>query len=165
MDIIMSESLWRTDREITHIYSNYVDTVYRIALMMLKNIADAEDATQTVFLKLMKYSGEFESDEHIKAWLIVTTQNTCRDMLKGWWRTKRSDDAPEQYYQLDDTQSEIWQQLTKLGEKYRLPIYLYYYEGYKTEEIAAILRVNHATIRTRLRTAKKKLKLLMEDDD
>jgi len=158
--------LLHTDEEITDIYSRYVDTIYRISLMILKNVPEAEDATQTVFIKLMTSNSQFESDEHIKAWLIVTAQNTCKDMVKGWWHTKRVDfeNVVEPTYLMDAFKHDIWSKITGLEEKYKLPIYLYYYEGYETTEIAKMLKINHATLRTRMRTAKKKLKLLLEED-
>ena len=153
-----------TDEEITSVYNRYVDTVYRVALMILKNREESEDATSTVFIKLMTVETSFESDDHLKAWLIVTTQNTCRDVLKNRWHSRRVDyDSIEEPSYLPDTFSkEIWEEIISLDEKYKLPIYLHYYEGYKTEEIAKMLRVNHATVRTRLRTARQKLKLLLE---
>jgi len=158
-------SLLRTDEEMTDIYNKYVDTIYRIALMMLKNVPEAEDATQTVFIKLMTSNAQFESEEHMKAWLIVTARNTCKDFLKGWWCSKRADaeSVSEQTVLPDAFRNEIWGKITALDEKYKLPIYLYYYEGYETAEIAKMLKTNHATLRTRLRTAKKKLKLLLEE--
>lgn len=165
-DRLVSVSLLRTDEEMTDIYNRYVDTIYRISLMMLKNIPEAEDATQTVFIKLMTSDYQFESEEHMKAWLIVTVQNTCKDLLKGWWHSKRVDSESilEQSYFQDTYKGDVWNKITGLEKKYRLPIYLYYYEGYETSEIAKMLNVNHATVRTRLRTAKKKLKLLIEED-
>lgn len=153
----MSISLLRTDEEITDIYNRYVDTVYRIALMLLKNVPEAEDVTQTVFIKLMTSGLQSENDEHMKAWLIVTAQNTCKDLIKGWWRSKRVDSEcmAEQTYSPEALHSNIWSKIAELDDKYKLPVYLHYYEGYKTEEIAEMLKVNHATLRTRLRTAKK----------
>ena len=87
----MGESTLRTGGEITEIYMRHVNTVYRVALMMLNNIQEAEDTTQTTFIKLMSTDKEFENDEHLKAWLIVTTQNICRNIFKSWWRAKRVD--------------------------------------------------------------------------
>lgn len=162
----MNISLLRTDKEMADIYNKYVDTIYRIALMILKKVPEAEDATQTVFIKLMTSNSQFESDAHMKAWLIVTAQNTCKDLLKGWWCSKKVDfvNVVEQTYYIDAFKKDIWYEVLKLEDKYIFPIYLYYYEGYETAEIAKILKINHATLRTRLRTAKKRLKLLIEED-
>ena len=162
----MRISLLRTDMDFIEIYNKHVDTVYRIALMMLNNVPEAEDTTQTTFVKLMSSGKDFENDEHVKAWLIVTTQNSCRNLLKSWWRVKRVDmEAIAEQPVFDKSDSEIWSIVSSLDEKFMLPVYLHYFEGYKTNEIARILNVNHATIRTRLRTARKKLKLILEDDD
>lgn len=162
----MSISLSRTDDEMIDIYNRYVDSIYRIALIMLKNVPEAEDATQTVFIKLMTSGPQFESEEHMKAWLIITARNTCKDLLKGWWRSRRihSDCIAEQSESLNTYKNDIWDEIKNLDEKYKLPIYLYYYEGYETAEIAEILEINHATLRTRLRTARKKLRLVLEED-
>ena len=161
----MNVSLLRTDREITEIYKQYVKTVYRIALMMLKNVSEAEDVTQTVFIKLIESNKNFESDNHLKAWLIVTTRNACKNILKSGWHSKRVgyESITEESYIDDESAKELWEKIISLDEKYKLPIYLHYYEGYKTEEIAKMLKINHATIRTQLRVAREKLKYLFEE--
>ena len=72
------------------LYRRYVTMVYQICLMLMKNVPDAEDATQTVFRKAMEHKGLFRDPEHEKAWLIVTARNECKNQLKHWWRTKRA---------------------------------------------------------------------------
>jgi RNA polymerase sigma-70 factor (ECF subfamily) len=160
------KEFFRTNEPIEEVYHRFSNTVFRIALMMLRNSLDAEDVAQTVFIQLMKTEKAFESDEHIKAWLIVTTQNTCRNILKGWWWSKRvdSEEVLRREYQLDTTDFEIHEKLSKLPGKLKIPLYLHYFEGYKTEEIAKILGINPSTVRTQMRTARKKLKLLLEED-
>ena len=163
----MGVSLLRTGGEIAEIYIRHVNTVYRVALTILNSVPEAEDVTQTAFMKLMSSEKAFDNDEHLKAWLIVTTQNVCRNMLKSWWRVKRVDleaiaEKPSHHEPLE---SDIWDAISKLNEKYRILVYLHYHEGYKTEEIARMLSIKHATIRTRLRTARAKLKLILEDGD
>ena len=78
-----------TDEKIAQIYDQYVNMVYKICLMMLKNPGDAEDVTQNVFLKLIKSGKEYESEKHLKASLIVIAQNECKNQLKHWWHAKR----------------------------------------------------------------------------
>ena len=161
----MSVSLLRSDKEISEIYKQFVKTVYRVALMILKSQTDAEDVTQTVFIKLIETNKNFESDEHLKAWLIVTARNLSKNILKSSWRSKQVDyeSVAEQPYFQDESFREVWDKIISLDEKYKLPIYLHYYEGYKTEEIAEMLKIKHATIRTQMRTAREKLKYLLED--
>lgn len=162
----MGNSELRTDEEITRIYKKYVDTVYRVCFMMLKNTSETEDATQNVFIKFMRDKTEFKTDEHLKAWFIVTAQNECKNMLKHWFRAKRDnmDDIPEASYVDDDSKKDLWEKVFSLDEKFRLPIYLYYYEGYSTSEISELLKTKHSTIRTYMSKGREKLKLLLEEE-
>lgn len=162
----MSNSLLRTGNEITDVYNKYVDTVYRICLMMLKNVSETEDATQTVFIRYMQCQKQFKSEEHIKAWLIITAQNVCKDIFKNWWKLKRVDieDCEEKAYINENSFDGVMQQVLTLPSKYKIPIYLYYYEGYSTEEISKMFKINHQAIRTRLRSARKKLKFMLEEE-
>jgi len=148
------------------LYKAMWGTAYYYCLRMLGNKQDAEDATQTVFVKLMTTDVEFGAEEHLKAWLITVTKNVCKNILKSSWNANRDDyeNVEEQPYFLETSHKEIWSEIVSLEDKYKLPIYLYYYEGYKTEEIAKLLKTNHATIRTRLRAAKEKLKHLIDDE-
>ena len=162
----MGSSLLSSQEEIGRLYGKYVDTVYRIALMMLKSIPEAEDATQAAFLQLMTCAKAFQGEEHIKAWLIVTVKNHCRDVLRSSWLRRRAgyDDIGEIALPDKMPDYDLWQKVMALKDKYKLPIYLYYYEGYPSCEIAEMLSVNHGTIRTRLKTARKKLKLMLEEE-
>ena len=162
----MEAASLRTDEEIKEIYAAYAATVYRISFLMLKNRAEAEDATQNVFIKLMRCEKSFESDEHLKAWLIVTAKNTCKDFLKSWWRKRTTglDGADALCPPANPEENHVFSAVMSLHNKYRIPLYLYYYEGYSTEEIAGLLAANPSTLRSRLRTARQKLKLLLEED-
>ena len=162
----LGDSKLRTDEEITRIYEKYVDTVYKVCFMLLKNVPETEDATQNVFIKFMKEQKEFQSDEHIKAWLIVTARNACINMLKHWFRSKRTDSEAlaEMSYTDDYEKGELLKKVFELDEKYKLPIYLYYYEGYSTAEISEMLDIKHSTIRTYMAKGREKLKLILEEE-
>ena len=162
----MSVSELRTDEEITRIYEKYVDTVYKVCFMLLKNVSETEDATQNVFIKFMKETKDFQRDEHIKAWLIVTARNECLNMLKYWFRSKRSDPEvlQEMSYTEDLEKGELLKSVFELDEKYKIPIYLYYYEGYSTLEISEMLDIKHSTIRTYMVKGREKLKLILEEE-
>ena len=162
----MENSLPYTNREIINIYNRNVDTVYRISLMYLKNIPDAEDAVQDIFLKLIHENHKFESLEHEKAWLITTSKNYCKNILKNWWRKKRNNinNISEPSYTENFPMDNTWQQVVKLPNKYKMVIYLYYYEGYSTGEISEILETKNSTIRSRLYRARKKLKIIIEEE-
>ena len=80
----------RSQEEMAALYHRHVSMVYQICLMLLKNVPDAEDATQNVFRKVMEQDKPFRDPEHEKAWLIVTARNECKNQLKHWWRKNRA---------------------------------------------------------------------------
>lgn len=80
------DSLLHVDEEIANIYNRQYKNVYRICFSFMKNAVDAEDMVQETFLKLLSSKKQFESEEHEKAWLIVTASNTCKDELRRWKR-------------------------------------------------------------------------------
>ena len=156
-----------TDEEIIKTYKKYSDMVYRIAFLILNSRTEAEDTLQNVFLKFIKLKNKnFESDEHMKAWLIVTTKNTAKDIVKSFWRSRivSIDNVIESTYSENfGINNDIYSAVMSLKDKYRIPLYLHYFEGYKSEEISKILSINHSTIRSQLRTARQKLKLMIEE--
>lgn len=154
---------------ITAIYQRHVKTVYRLCYSFLGNAADAEDATQSTFMKLVDAPRAFESEEHEKAWLITCAANLCRDELKSARRT-RSTDMPDD---ISDTRadegahvepSDALAAVLALPERYKDCIYLHYYEGYKTAEIAQMLGRPPSTIRNDLSDARKLLKTMLESE-
>ena len=146
-------------------YDRHVDTVYRVCYMFMKNRADTEDMVQNTFIRLMKDKTVFQSVEHEKAWLIRTATNLCKDHLKHWWnRTVGLDDASEVEVEQDVNTDSTLEKVMSLPPKYKTAIYLYYYEGYTTAEIAKILNKNQSTIRGYLLKGRELLKMEMEGD-
>jgi len=133
--------------------------------MFMKNRADTEDMVQNTFIRLMKDKTVFQSVEHEKAWLIRTATNLCKDHLKHWWnRTVGLDDASEVEVEQDVNTDSTLEKVMSLPPKYKTAIYLYYYEGYTTAEIAKILNKNQSTIRGYLLKGRELLKMEMEGD-
>ncbi len=152
-----------SQEEMAALYRRHVSMVYQICLMLLKNVPDAEDATQNVFRKVMEQDKPFRDPEHEKAWLIVTARNECRDQLKHWWRKNReSETALLQVSSRQPEDNGLKELIWELPEQDRLVLYLYYYQGYTAQEIAELLGKNPSTVRTWLVRARKKLKLRME---
>ncbi|MGL5347620.1 MAG: RNA polymerase sigma factor [Peptostreptococcaceae bacterium] len=141
------------------IYNRQVNTVLKICVMYLKNIDDAEEATQETFIKYMRYNPEFEDIKHEKNWFIRTSANICKNILKSAWFKKIicSDDLSHFYK--DEKDYDILQEILDLPYKYKMSIYLFYYEGYSTEEIAQILDTKPATVRSNLHRGRKLLKI------
>lgn len=140
-------------------YNKYVDMIYRLCFSFLKNKEDTEDAVQSVFLKYIKSRKKFESENHEKAWFIVTSSNTCKDMLRQPWRhTVGIDDYDLASNANDTVDNDVCIAIMELPPKYKTVVYLYYYEGYKTQEIAGILHRPSSTIRNYLTEARRHLK-------
>lgn len=155
-------SLEEQDRGIKEIYNREYERVYRTALIWLKNIQDAQDAVQNIFIKLLENPRTFESEEQEKAWFITVTKNYCKDILKSSWR-RRVDlgEIPERARE----EGEIYDVMTdmlKLPVKYREVLYLYYYEGYSVKELSELLDRKQSTLQTQLATARKKLRVELE---
>ena len=147
-----------TDEEFVKIYNRHVDTVYRICYSFLKNPSDTEDMVQETFLKLLSSGKRFESENHEKAWLIVTASNACKDVLKHWWRKNKAlSDCGELAQDVPFEVDGILSAILELPPDYKTAVYLYYYEGYSTPEIAEMLRCPQATVRSRLARARKLL--------
>lgn len=142
------------------------NTVYKICRLYLKENADIEDAFQKVFLKLIQKKPSFKNDEHEHAWFIKVTANTCKDFLKNYWNKYTISINEIDFVGTDAIElSEVFEAVFSLESKYKIVIYMYYYEGYSTSEISKILKVNEATIRTRLKRAREKLKTKLERDE
>lgn len=149
--------------EIEAIYRRQFKLVYQICLVLMKSVPDAEDAAQTVFRRVMERAEPFRDPEHEKAWLIVTARNECRDQLRHWWRRCREDaSALEALAWEQPEDGSVWEQVAALPDKHRLVLYLHYYQGYTTDEIAQMLGDNPSTVRSRLVQARKKLKIRLE---
>ena len=147
------------------IYQRNVDNVYRICLIYLKNTADAEDETANVFERFLNANVIFNSLDHEKAWFIRAAKNGCLNVLKSFWKVKRVDweNIPQQISN-NDKQRELLEKVLKLNKRYSMVLYLYYYAGYSTLEIAQILNANENTVRTRLKRGREKLRIELEAD-
>lgn len=144
----------------------YRDMVWRVALNACRQTQDAEDVVQDVFLKLYTTRREFDGEEHLKHWLLRVTVNRCRTLLACPWRTRRADavpDAPDPAQALDAGQRALYEAVRALQPGQRVALYLYYFEGYSTAEIAQLLHLRQTAVTTRLHRARTRLRALLEE--
>lgn len=141
----------------------YSDMVYRLAYAQVRNRTDADDIFQEVFIRLVKSGPEFESDEHMKAWLIRVTVNCSKTMwLSSWkkrmvfWEDKDLNRIPAEEAPAGNEALE--EALDSLPVKMRRVIHLFYYEEMSVDEIAEALSEKPSTIRSQLTRARKLLK-------
>lgn len=156
-------SEWEANRAI----DRYADLVRRVCMIHLKNHADTEDIFQTVFLKYVTGTTEFEGEEHEKAWFIRVTINACKDLLRSFFRSRTVslDDLLEQPDQVPEDHREVLEAVLALPDKYRDVVYLHYYEGYTAPEIGTILHKNPNTVYTLLTRARDELRKMLGGED
>lgn len=139
------------------------DMVFRVAYSYIKNVADAEDIMQEVFLRLYRSNEIFEKDENVKSWLIRVTINASKDYLKSAWMSKRT--ALEENYAIHPIKdSELAEAMNSLKSKYRIVIYLHYYEGYAVKEIAGLLGISESNVKARLKRGRDMLRNIITDE-
>ena len=144
----------------------YAPAVYRLAYARTGCQADAEDVMQEVFLRLVKAGPDFDSEEHAKAWLLRVASNCANDLFRLPWRRREEPldenlSAPER-----PEEGSVTQAVLSLPARYRIPIHLYYYEGYSVAEIARILGRSEGTVKSRLFRARDLLRnQLREEED
>lgn len=136
------------------LFRRYRDDVYRLALSYTRSPQEAEDVSQTAFLKLLEQPHITPGKE--KAWLMQVTANECRSLLRSaWW--KRT--APlEECAAAAPEGSGILHQVLELPPKYRVVLYLHYYECFTTAEIAGLLKITQTAVTTRLARGRQQLK-------
>lgn len=139
----------------------YSNMVYRLALARTRNIETSEDIYQEVFLRFARKKPDFESDEHIKAWLIRVTINCTKTMLNSSFLRHRTDLDENMKFETPE-RHELYYAVLNLPIKYRTVIHLYYYENYSIKEISKILKMKENTVKSQLSRAREQLKKEVE---
>lgn len=153
-----------TDGYIRYVLDTYSQTLIRLAYTYVRNVCDAEDITQDVFVALLKRGKPFESSEHEKAWLLRTTVNKSKNFLKS---SRLKSTIPLERIECSDAdnsmeeKNQVMEAVLSLPEKYRTVIHLFYYNGYSINEISAAVGKKPATVGTLLARGRDLLKDMM----
>jgi RNA polymerase sigma-70 factor (ECF subfamily) len=154
----------------SEIYDRYSTHVYNFAYRFLRNTAAAEDATQEVFMKVIKHAGQYKSEAKFSTWLFTITANWCRDfMRKADNKRKESDSilmtlpasheySPERATELRENRNRVQDALSILNDEQRAAILLSRYQGLSYAEIAQISGCSEGAIKTRVFRAMEILK-------
>lgn len=150
--------------DIDEIVDRYADMVYRIALTQMKNVHDAQDIFQEVFLRLVKNIDSIQNEEHLKSWLIRVTLNCSKTNLMSAWRKHTQPLEEEQNQIVFETkeQSDLYEYIQKLPKKYRTVLYLFYYEELSIKEICGITGQKETTVKSQLSRGRAILKEQLE---
>jgi len=149
---------------VSRLVEKYSDMLLRLACTRLDSTADAEDAVQEVFLKLLTTQTSFRDAEHEKAWLIRTTLNRASDIRRAAARKNVPLDAAYDAA-VPEADNSLLYAVRALPEKYSSVIHLYYYEGYSIKEIAKLLGLPSPTVGTRLKRGRERLRQMLEEED
>ena len=147
-----------------NIYDRYSDRLYAAAFNICRQQQDAEDAVQDAFIRLYHSRKDFESEEHIKAWLLRVTINSAKSNKRLFWNRMRSsyEENMDSLAFEEESDKGLMDEVLKLPEKYRIVIHLFYFEEYKVKEIAEILNTSENTVKTRLLNGRRILKDKLE---
>lgn len=145
--------------------ASYRDRLFAAAFQVCGNAADAEDAAQEALLRYHTSEKQFESEQHIRAWLLRVAINCAKNVSRSFWR--RNTVPLEDYMEtleFDSGQSrQIFREVMNLPEKYRLVIHLYYYEDYSVAEIGEILGLTQSNVKVRLSRGRQLLKKSLQE--
>lgn len=154
----------------SEIYDRYSGRIYNFAFRFLKNAEAAEDATQEVFVKMMKHANQFHGDAKLSTWLFSITANWCRDYLrKADNKAKEADDvlvelpapaelAPDRNLEKREDELRVQRALSALTPEQREAILLSRYQGLSYAEIAQIAGCSEGAVKTRVFRAMETLK-------
>lgn len=163
MENILGAVKFISEEWILNKYDMYKNMLFQIAFSYLGNKYDCEDVIQEAFIRLCYQAPEFEDEENEKRWVIRITINLCKNHLRSFWNRKKvSLDGLEEYFGQDE-EVEIMSDIIGLPDKYKSVILLHYISGYKIAEISEILSITESAVKMRLKRAKEKLKIELEE--
>src|SRR6266571_7301449 len=160
----------------SEIYDRYSTRIYNFAYRFLKNSEAAEDATQEVFVKMLKHANQFHGDAKLSTWLFSITANWCRDYLrKADNRAKEAEEvlytlpapselAPDRNLERRQDEQRIQKALSALTPEQREAILLSRYQGLSYAEIAQIAGCSEGAVKTRVFRAMETLKKALAGD-
>lgn len=152
------------EKDFKKAYEAYHGMLYRLAVTMTKNTGTAMDVMQDVMLKFFRHKGSFESDAHLKAWLIRVCINRCRDFLRSPCFLKETGLDPRLFARMEKEDRKVLDKIMKLDQKYRSVIYLHYYEGYSYRELASLPGLSESAVRMRAKRAREILRMELEEE-
>jgi RNA polymerase sigma-70 factor (ECF subfamily) len=162
---------------VQHFVHTYQHEVYRLALSILDDSSEAEDATQESLLAALRALDTFQGGSSLKTWLFSITVNHCRTRLQrrrrrerlsdmlGWILRTQASSPPsvEEHTIQHESNQTLWRAVHGMDEKHRIPIVLRYYHDLAVAEIAAILRIPEGTVHSRLNTARRQLRNVLKE--
>ncbi len=153
-------------QSINELMGCYRDNLFAVAFNVCKNAADADDVVQETFLQYYVAGKDFDSEQHIRAWLIRVAVNKAKNITRSFWRQHK---VPlEEYMETlafeTSEDAELFEAVMKLPQKYRIVVHLYYYEDYSVCEIASLLKISESNVKVRLMRGRAMLREALKEE-
>lgn len=153
-------------KDLKELMKCYQQNLYAVAFNVCKSKEDAEDAVQETFLQYYTGNYIFESEQHIRAWLIRVTINKAKNANRTFWRQNKM--SLEEYMEtltFETPESEhLFEAVMAMPQKYRIVIHLFYYEDYSIKEIADSLHISESNVKVRLSRGRTMLKSMLQEE-
>lgn len=148
---------FRTRESKEELTKKYFPMIYKLALNQTKNRENADDVVQEVFLRYIQKDIDFQSEEHVKAWLLRVTINCSKNVFTNSW-FKKTEGLSEDITFETPERSDVYYATLELPQKYRAVIHLFYYEDMSVADISKCLGVKEATVKSQLHRAREMLR-------
>ncbi|MBR4965627.1 MAG: sigma-70 family RNA polymerase sigma factor [Lachnospiraceae bacterium] len=144
----------------------YQNNLFAAAFQICRNQEDAEDVVQETFIQYHTTLKQYESEEHIRAWLLRVAINKAKNVNHSFWHRKKQ--PLEEYIETlvfeSEESGDLFETVLGLPEKYRIVIHLFYYEEYSVQEIAKVLKLSESNVKVRLSRGRQMLKDALKED-
>ncbi len=140
-------------------------SLYHVAKSLLRNDEDCADAIQNAILKAYGKLHTLKNEEYFKTWVIRIVINESYAILRANKRLVSYEEYMSDEQAVEEEYSPVFEEITKMKEKYRIPFVLHYVEGYTTAEIAKMLSLSEGAVKTQLFRARNQLKAQLKGVD
>ena len=152
------------DLRLKRYVEDYSTSILRMAYTYLHNIQDSEEVVQDTLVKLIEKAPVFENKNHEKAYILKVASNLSKNRIT-YNKLRDTDELKEEFTKTGvEDLSFVWDAVRSLPEKYRAVIHLFYHENYNTAEIADILEKKESTVRSYLKRARERLKIILKEE-
>ena len=155
-----------SEKQFDYVYNEYAKELYNIAYGYTRNRDDSINIMQNAYVVLLESNKKFESNEHIKYFLIRVTINESLDLLKSASKKRviKNNDVVVNFPETEkeELQYDLSEIVNTLPEKYKTIIILHYYDDMKIKDISNVLKISEPAVKKRLERARKLIKEIIE---
>ena len=155
-----------SEKQFDYVYNEYAKELFNIAFGYTRNRDDSIDIMQNAYVVLLESNKKFESNEHIKYFLIRVTINESLDLLKSANKKviRNNNDFVMNFPETkkEELPYDLSEIVNTLPEKYKTIIILHYYDDMKIKDISNVLKISEPAVKKRLERARNLIKEIIE---